>query len=237
MSTSSDGAATGVIPVVEAFPYQDTFGSSTPSNGAGMYGSDPTRAKAANGGKTAANQEDAARLIAEARLEGIAEGARQAAARFEAGIAEERKRVAETVIEFQRQSAEYYARVENELVHLSLAIAAKILHRESQVDRMVVAGLVKVMLERLQQNTKVVVRVRPEDAKDWALYFRGDTNSDTNSVTNNATNVEIVGDPALQPNACFIETELGVANMALDAQLKEIETGFFDLMAQRPNPK
>ena len=34
------------------------------------------------------------------------------------------------------------------MVHLSLAIAAKILHREAQVDRMLVAALVKVALEK-----------------------------------------------------------------------------------------
>jgi flagellar assembly protein FliH len=34
---------------------------------------------------------------------------------------------------------------------------------------------------------------------------------------------------------CLLETELGVANFGLDTQLKEIEKGFFDLMALRPD--
>ncbi len=116
-------------------------------------------------------QDDVSRRLAEARAEGLADGARQGAAHFEEELARERKRVAEMVLQFQRQREEYYAKVEIELVHLALAIAAKILHRESQVDRMVLAGLVKVMLEKLQQNTRVVVRVRPEDAKGWATLL------------------------------------------------------------------
>jgi flagellar assembly protein FliH len=90
---------------------------------------------------------------------------------------------------------------------------------------MVVAGLVKVAVERLQQKTKIVVRLRPEDAESWRHYFR------------DLTNVEIMEDSALEPKACLLETELGVADLGLDAQLKEVEQGFFDLMAQRPEPK
>jgi flagellar assembly protein FliH len=31
-----------------------------------------------------------------------------------------------------------------------------------------------------------------------------------------------------------LQTELGSANFSLDAQLKEVEQGFFDLLALRP---
>jgi flagellar assembly protein FliH len=106
-----------------------------------------------------------------------------------------------------------------------LAIAAKILHREAQVDRMVVAGLVKVMVEKLQQGTKVTVRVRPEAAESWRHYFH-----------DNST-MQIVEDFSLQSTDCVFETEVGTAEVGLDAQLKEIEKGFFDLLAQKPAAK
>ncbi len=32
----------------------------------------------------------------------------------------------------------------------------------------------------------------------------------------------------------MVETELGSANFGLDTQLKEVEQGFFDLLALRP---
>ena len=33
---------------------------------------------------------------------------------------------------------------------------------------------------------------------------------------------------------CILETDMGSANFGIDAQLKEVEQGFFDLLAQRP---
>jgi flagellar assembly protein FliH len=32
----------------------------------------------------------------------------------------------------------------------------------------------------------------------------------------------------------MVETELGIANFGLDTQLKEVEQGFFDLLALKP---
>jgi flagellar assembly protein FliH len=47
----------------------------------------------------------------------------------------------------------------------------------------------------------------------------------------------VVEDLTLEPKACVLETELGSANLGLDAQLKEVEQGFFDLLARRPETK
>ena len=38
----------------------------------------------------------------------------------------------------------------------------------------------------------------------------------------------------LSDHDCILETELGSANFGLDTQLKEVEQGFFDLLALRP---
>jgi len=44
----------------------------------------------------------------------------------------------------------------------------------------------------------------------------------------------VIEDAALSDHDCLVETELGVANFGLDTQLKEVEQGFFDLLALRP---
>ena len=115
--------------------------------------------------------------------------------------------------------------MEAELVRLALSIASKILHREAQVDPMLIAGIVKVAVEKLQQNTKVSVRVSGEDLPKWQQYF------------NQTPNIQIIQDASLKPMDCVLETESGSAVMSVDAQLKEIEKGFFDLLAQRPTTK
>ena len=115
------------------------------------------------------------------------------------------------------------------MVHLSLAIAAKILHREAHVDRMLVAALVKVAMEKLQRGTAATVRVNPEEVADWNRYFEGNSSADIR--------VEVTADPSVEVHNCILETELGTTELGLDAQLKEIEQGFFDLLAQRPDNK
>lgn len=227
MNTSYDELSDSEMPVVESFPYHDMPGGQAQAIAApSAFSGGTEKTKTAKPDSAAGfSQQELARLVTEARAEGLAQGERQAAARFEEELARERQRIAELTLEFQKQRADYYSKVEVELVHLSLAIAAKILHRESQVDRMVVAGLVKIMLERLQQNSNVIVRVRPEDAESWRYYFDGQSN------------LQVIADASLEPRECFLETELGMADMGLDAQLKEVEQGFFDLLARKPEAK
>jgi len=216
---SSSGAATAPAQEsVSEFVYQSP-GSALPNAS--------NEKDSPNAGKEAENlqrisEQDLARLVSEARATGFREGQNEASKRFEVQLAEQSQLITGALSSFEEERNNYYAKVETQLVHLALAIAGKILHREAQVDRMVVAGLVKVMLERMQQTTKAVIRIRPDEALSWRHYFN--TNPD----------LEIVEDATLEPNACRIETELGVAEMGLDAQLKEVENGFFDLLAQRP---
>ena len=225
MSTLYDNPAAPLMPMVQTFSYQDTLGAPPASDPRAVPAGAPEEKAAKADNAPRISQEEMSRLVSEAHAQGLAQGATQSAVRFEEELELERKRLADLILDFRQQRKDYYSKVEIELVHLALAIAAKILHREAQVDRMVVAGLVKVMIERLQQKTNIVVRVRPEDAESWRHYFR------------DQTSVKILEDFALEPRACWLETELGVADMGLEAQLKEVEQGFFDLLAQRPEPK
>jgi flagellar assembly protein FliH len=165
--------------------------------------------------------------LAAARAEGTQEGLQQAQQSLEQVLAGERAKVAEAIRDFAQKTRDYYSRVEAEMVHLSLAIATKILHREATVDRMLVAALVKVALEKLQHGTTASVRVRPEEVADWNRYFEGNTNGEIR--------VEVKPDSSVAAHNCILETELGTTELGLDVQLKEIEQGFFDLLAQRPD--
>lgn len=222
MSFSGAGVRLGDV---EAFVYED------PSAAAGLAGASKPpaqeRAKEIAGADRGSRitEQDLTRLLSDARAEGISEGERRARTAFEEALAQERKRVTDAVSAFQREQSEYYSKVEVELVHFALAIAARILYREAQVDRMVVAGLVKVLVDKLRQGSHVIVRVRPEEGGSWRHYFH------------DSANVQIVDDSSLEARDCVVETELGTTEMGLDAQLKEVEKGFADLLAQRPEPR
>jgi flagellar assembly protein FliH len=208
---------------VEAFVYEDPSGESTPVSASKQSEEKPKDVPADRTPRV--SEQDFSRLLADARAEGIAEGERRARASIDEALAKERNRIADMVAAFQKEQGEYYSKVEIELVHFALAIAARILHREAQVDRMVVAGLVKVMVDKLQQGSKVIARVRPEEVSSWRNYFHDNPH------------IQIVEDASLEARDCVLETELGTTEMGLDAQLKEVEKGFADLLAQRPESK
>src|SRR5690348_15977404 len=209
MSTLSKGPAVPFVGGVESFVYQDT--SDAPVNSEAVpYPAQRIAEKTVMGdGVPRIGGQELSRLIAEARAEGIREGERRGVAKAEQELEKERLRVARIVAAFEVERREYYSKVEVELVHFALAIAAKILHREAQVDRMLVAGLVKVMLEKLQQGTRITVRVRPEAAESWRHYFHDNPK------------IQVAEDFALTQHDCMVETELGIADLGLDAQLKE----------------
>jgi flagellar assembly protein FliH len=119
--------------------------------------------------------------------------------------------------------------VEAEVVALALAIVRKILRRESQVDPLLLSGLVRVALEKLALTQNVRLRVHPSQIAIWQEYFAQHDDMPVKP--------ELSGDAALEHDQCALETELGTTDLSLETQLKEIEQGLFDLLAQRPGAK
>ncbi|KAA6464420.1 flagellar assembly protein FliH/Type III secretion system HrpE [Acidobacteria bacterium AB60] len=143
----------------------------------------------------------------------------------ETRVNEERARMQTAVSAFEAQKDLYFAKVEAEVVQLSLAIAAKIIHREAQVDPMLLTALVKVALERMREGSSVTLKVSPSQAKVFSTVF---------AKRDGVSGPEVIADPDLSESDCILESELGIADIGLNAQLKEVEQGFFDLLALRP---
>lgn len=144
---------------------------------------------------------------------------------FEQKLQAERAPIASLISGFEEERSQYYAQVEAEVVQLALSIAAKILHREAQVDPMLLAALVRMAVERMREGSNVTVRVAPGRGESWNRYF---------ATVPSMSQVEVTEDAQLGEHDCVLETELGSANFGLDTQLKEVEQGFFDLLALRP---
>jgi flagellar assembly protein FliH len=170
-------------------------------------------------------QAEFAERIARERAEATREMEQKLRAEYEQKLLAARAPIATTVAKFEEQRDKYYGRVEAEIVQLSLAIAAKILHREAQVDPMLVASLVRLAMENMREGSNIIIRVGPSKGETWKRYF---------SSVPGATRVEVIEDAQLDDQDCILETELGSANFSLVKQLKEVEQGFFDLLAVRP---
>ena len=65
----------------------------------------------------------------------------------------------------------YFQRVEAEAVALAVAIARKILHREAQVDPLLLAGVVRVGLDNVAAGTRVRLRVHPQQVQAWKEFL------------------------------------------------------------------
>jgi len=164
-------------------------------------------------------------IVEAARSQGRAEAEERLKLEFEARGAEAADSVRQAVELFAEERRQYFGRVEAEVVHLALAISAKILHRESQVDATLVAALVRVAIDKLHDGSSVSIRVCPSEAARWREYMANPLNG---------TTIDVVEDEHLGRVEAILETNLGSANFSMDAQLKEVEQGFFDLLAQRP---
>jgi flagellar assembly protein FliH len=225
-NTSYSELVNNAFPVpVTSFLYRDTNAPASPG-AKEVRQNDPVAARG-NAPHTSPgmSQQEVEDLLLRARAEASAETEKHLRKEFQAKSEAEAAKVRQALDHFRNEQKDYFSRVETEVVHLSLAIAAKILHREAQVDPLLVAALVRVAVDKLHAGSSVSVRVSPARAGKWTEYL---------AAPQNGTTIAIVEDSNLDAEDCILETDLGSANFSIEAQLKEVEQGFFDLLAQRP---
>jgi flagellar assembly protein FliH len=154
------------------------------------------------------------------RLEGRqAEGESQTAARATAD--QQRVRQATELIEsFAEERERYLREVEHEVVELALAIAARILRREAQMDPLLLTGAVRVALGQLTGATEVRLRVPAAELDLWTEAMA--------LLPNLAVKPKVLAGDGMRLGDCIIETEMGTVDLGIRPQLGEIERGFFD---------
>lgn len=131
--------------------------------------------------------------------------------------------------EFRAARDEYLACVEREVVRLALAIAQRILHREAQMDPLLLAGAVRVALGQLADSTEVRLRVPPEQREMWAEMLR--------LMPGLPLRPQVLADPELHACEAMLETTRGRVDLGVGAQIDEIERGFFDLLEIRADAR
>lgn len=168
-----------------------------------------------------------AERIARERATAAGEAEQRLGNGYEEKLSAARAQIAAAIAGFEQERDKYFAKVEAEVVQLALAIAAKILHRQAQVDPMLVAALVRIAIDNMREGSKITIRVSSGKGEAWREYFSGTSISQ----------VDVVEDAKLTDADCMVETELGSANFSIEKQLKEVEQGFFDLLALRPSAR
>jgi len=133
--------------------------------------------------------------------------------------------ISRAIEQFARQREDYFRHAEEEVVSVALAIARRLIHRETQIDSRLLAGLVNYELDQLDSTTSVRLFVSPDSLGYW-----------NEAAATMSRSVEVASDPGLSPGDARIETALGSTTIGFERELKEIERGFFDLLSHRPLP-
>jgi flagellar assembly protein FliH len=134
---------------------------------------------------------------------------------------QERARQAAGLVERFAQARECYLQaVEREVVKLALAVAARILRREAQMDPLLLTGAVRVALGQLSGSTQVRLCVPPAELNLWTEAIA--------LLPNLAVKPTVTAGEGMRLGDCVIETRMGSVDLGIRAQLGEIERGFFD---------
>jgi flagellar assembly protein FliH len=144
-----------------------------------------------------------------------------ALAATQAAAEHQRKRQAAELIDgFTKERDRFLRTVEHEVVKLALAVAARILRREAQMDPLLLTGAVRVALGQLSGSTQVRLRVPPAELDLWSEAIA--------LLPNLAVKPSVIAGEGMRLGDCMIETEMGTVDLGIRAQLGEIERGFFD---------
>lgn len=214
------------LPVLEALGIASSRGNPREQS------SDPDMAQDPHAGCEQKLAEEKQRSFDAGRKCGIEEGARAEleahhAAR-EAQNGQHRNQIAAALAHIDQERENYMHAVEGEVVELALAIAARILRREAQMDPLLLTGAVRVALGQLARSTEARLKVPEAEAGLWSETIA--------HLPNLAVKPTVVPVPGMRPGECELETGLGSVDLGLKAQLDEIERGFFDCVG-RPRPK
>lgn len=218
MNTSCDGltdSETAMFPL----PYRQI--AELPDFGLRFENTDVEKERSGTGPST----EEIEGRLTQARGEAAAEAERRVRKTYEEKLESLSAEVKHALEQFAQERRSYFSRVETEVVRLALSIARRILHREAQVDPMLLAALVRIAIEKMRDGSRVIVKVPPGNADTWRRYLGENING---------SDVEVAEDQQLGAQRCVMESILGSADFSVEAQLKEIERGFFDLLAHRP---
>jgi flagellar assembly protein FliH len=164
-------------------------------------------------------EREAARKLDQARREAYAEGLAAGRQQAEEQFRPAAQGLAETLDSLARLRESIREETIQDLVHLAVSIAARVIHREVAVDPDALGGLIQAAFSKLQSREINRVRMHPtlEPLIRKMLEQSGAPK-----------NLVLTPDASLKPAEVFFETAQGTLDASVDTQLREIERGLID---------
>jgi flagellar assembly protein FliH len=172
--------------------------------------------------RVAAIERDA---FAKGYAQGERSGAEVAARQGEAML----RRLSETIEEVAALRTDLLRRSEHDLVRVALLIAERVLHREVTLDRELLLAMAHVAIDRLGNRASATIRLHPADHA--ALMAVPRTQPFTGAV-------EIVADSAVSRGGCLVQSDFGLIDLGVEAQIREVSRAMLgdDQSASMPVP-
>ena len=138
------------------------------------------------------------------------------------------RRLAQTLDELRSLRGTMIRQTEQQMVQLALAIARRILHRETTVDQDLLVALARVALERLGDSGAATIRLNPEDYAQ-TVQRHGDHWA--------GSRVRVIADPGVSRGGCLVESDFGLVDASVEAQFEQVARAFSGEPVATPAPK
>jgi flagellar biosynthesis/type III secretory pathway protein FliH len=117
--------------------------------------------------------------------------------------------------QLQESAVRLFASHREQLIRLSLEIAAKILAKDIQEQNYQIEAILQKALEGIGSNLPITIRLHPQDLQ--TLQQAGE-----NGIDRLPSSIRWIPDPTLKPAECILQTEEEMIEWIIDEHLKRI---------------
>jgi flagellar assembly protein FliH len=122
------------------------------------------------------------------------------------------QRLTRTLEDLTSLRSEMIRATERQMVQLALAVARRIVHREVSLDADLLIAMARVALDRLGDSASITVRLHPDEYQA--------TGAGQSPVL--GAHVKVVADASVGRGGCRIESDFGMLEPGVDAQIQEL---------------
>ncbi|WP_423455491.1 HrpE/YscL family type III secretion apparatus protein [Ottowia sp. VDI28] len=169
----------------------------------------------------------AARAQADAIVAGAKDAFEQERQRgYAEGLAEARMEQAEKMIDTVSRTVDYFAKVESDMVALVMASVRKIMGDFDDEQRVVIA--VKSALSVVRNQKQMTLRVHPQQVEPVRSHV-----NELLAAYPGVGYLDIVPDGRLTPEACILESEIGMVEASIEGQIAALQGAFQKVLGSR----
>ena len=145
---------------------------------------------------------------------------------YEEGLASARLEQAEQMIEHVSRTVEYFAKVESRMVDLVMQALQKIVADFDDKQRVLIT--VKSVLAVVRNQKQMTLRLAPGQVQLVQAHV-----NELLAAYPGVGYLDIVADNRLQPDACILESDIGLVEASLQSQLQALRSAFEKVLGSR----